>query len=109
MKILGAVTQLAYRLGDVVQAGPQAGHVQLAFACVDHRLRGDADRIVDRLLARSRSGLELLQVAGLGGAVGDRLAQHDQDRKSVVEGKSVSVRVGLGGRRKNKKKKITKK
>src|SRR3546814_8411382 len=25
MKILGAVTQLAYRLGDVVQAGPQAG------------------------------------------------------------------------------------
>src|SRR3546814_12370326 len=30
----------------------------------------------------------------------------DQDRKSVVEGKSVSVRVDLGGRRIIKKKKI---
>src|SRR3546814_12885697 len=30
----------------------------------------------------------------------------DQDRKSVVSGKSVSVRVGLGGRRIIKKKKI---
>src|SRR3546814_16083768 len=31
--------------------------------------------------------------------------RHRQDRKSVVEGKSVSVRVDLGGRRINKKKK----
>src|SRR3546814_17497085 len=29
----------------------------------------------------------------------------DKDRKSVVEGKSVAVRVDLGGRRNNKKKK----
>src|SRR3546814_11139507 len=33
----------------------------------------------------------------------------DRDRKSVVEGKSVSVRVDLGGRRIIKKKKISKK
>src|SRR3546814_1910978 len=38
----------------------------------------------------------------------DRIARHDhldRDRKSVVEGKSVSVRVDLGGRRIIKKKK----
>src|SRR3546814_19527677 len=36
---------------------------------------------------------------------GDRRAQTDRDRKSVVEGKSVAVRVDLGGRRIIQKKK----
>src|SRR3546814_12151524 len=64
----------------------------------------------------------LLVVAGqrLVGRVGDTVAQRlqvehaeqrvaaaDVDRKSVVEGKSVSVRVDLGGRRIIKKKKNT--
>src|SRR3546814_11777174 len=35
---------------------------------------------------------------------GTSLAEAARDRKSVVEGKSVSVRVGLGGRRNIKKK-----
>src|SRR3546814_16522012 len=51
--------------------------------------------------------LDLLRM-GIGGApVGDR-GDHDRrigDRKSVVQGKSVSVRVDLGGRRIIKKKK----
>src|SRR3546814_11133201 len=51
-----------------------------------------------RLLGRARSGRTLLAVA-------DDL----QDRKSVVEGKSVSVRVDLGGRRIITKKKSNKK
>src|SRR3546814_16202363 len=37
-----------------------------------------------------------------------REATWQQDRKNVVSGKSVSVRVGFGGRRIYKKKKITK-
>src|SRR3546814_11305361 len=41
--------------------------------------------------------------AGTGAAVADGVVQ--QDRKSVVEGKSVSVSVDLGGRRVIKKKK----
>src|SRR3546814_16685875 len=43
-------------------------------------------------------------------AAGQRVVAQDVDRKSVVEGKSVSVRVDLGGRsfiKKKKKKKYT--
>src|SRR3546814_15134387 len=44
-------------------------------------------------------------VRGLGGRARKRVALSVGDRKSVVEGKSVSVRVDLGGRRTIKKKK----
>src|SRR3546814_11024697 len=42
---------------------------------------------------------------GWGPRDGDRGSQHPPDRKSVAEGQSVDVRVGLGGRRYIKKKK----
>src|SRR3546814_21157433 len=50
-------------------------------------------------------GVRLVQDAGVGGDdLGPLLGADRQDRKSVVEGKSGSVRVDLGGRRLIKKK-----
>src|SRR3546814_15894143 len=67
-----------------------------------------------RLRARSRraAGWRRLQTrpgrgAGGGAVHLDRSGRREQDRKSVVEGKGVSVRVDLGGRRIIKKKNIT--
>src|SRR3546814_14786950 len=58
-----------------------------------------ADRVEDLVAP------ELVAVAQAGVVEHAELVQ-DADRKSVVEGKSVSVRVDLGGRRLIKKKKI---
>src|SRR3546814_12161783 len=62
------------------------------------------ERLDQDLLAR-----EVVEQAALGdaGGVGDRLDRGAADRKSVVSGKSVSVRVDLGGRRIIKKKRIS--
>src|SRR3546814_15032168 len=60
-------------------------------------LEPDVERAADIALGRGGKAREFLDL-GKG-----------QDRKSVVEGKSVSVRVDLGGRRIIKKKKETQK
>ena len=68
------------------------------------RLRGDAHRLIDRLLARGRDFLERCDVAGLRRAIRNRLAQHhhlrqaaDGDRRHRI-GEPLVVRV-LQGRR----------
>src|SRR3546814_19644156 len=55
-------------------------------------------------IARERGYPVLVKAAAGGGGRGMKVA-HDPDRKSAVTGKSVSVRVDLGGRRTSKKKK----
>src|SRR3546814_18659665 len=65
------------------------------FAFLAQRVRG---------LRRVRDGLKVEREA-----LGVRHGDYRQDRKSVVEGKSVSVRVDLGGRRLIKKKQIKEK
>src|SRR3546814_11069479 len=57
-----------------------------------------------------RPGTSFHHVVGLGGplSIADRTTALEVDRKSVVEGKSGSVRVDLGGRRIIKKKIRTK-
>src|SRR3546814_11520356 len=82
-----------------------------------HRDVHEVDRLVDRHEARRTHGDvlgDLLEPEGevhrRTGVVGRievvlRQGVEDLDRKSVVEGKSVSVRVDLGGRRIIKKKK----
>src|SRR3546814_7532247 len=77
-----------------------AGHVHLPPARTgrqDQRARAQRGAVLEH---------DLVQPAFLGGGHerGRRLEVH-QDRKSVVAGKSVSVRVDLGGRRIIKKKK----
>src|SRR3546814_11011919 len=61
----------------------------------------------ERAQARSAKSLKWRSGAGLGllGACFDESLKLGLDRKSVVSGKSVSVRVALGGRRIIKKKK----
>src|SRR3546814_19567802 len=79
-------------------------------------LRRGADRSGRRFLRRRRAAGTCLSLAlgGDGGAAGRAVAggprtrPRSGDRKSVVEGKSVSVRVDLGGCRIIKKKKWTK-
>src|SRR3546814_14100262 len=77
--------------------------------CGEQRLVADQagqNRII--LPAGSHIGAEqLTQHADLGAADRKRLAHHEgkEDGKSVVEGKSVSVREELGGRRSIKKNK----
>src|SRR3546814_15320457 len=71
---------------------------------VERRL--DRDAIFDRAFGRRALFGEVerlgeIEVAGLvvrRGGIGDVRGEHHQDRKSVVWGKSVSVRVKLGGR-----------
>src|SRR3546814_18632555 len=58
-----------------------------------------ADRIVDQHLGIAAFGRRPIERLGEGGGVADIAA----DRKSVVQGKSVSVLGGLGGRRLIKK------
>src|SRR3546814_19993306 len=58
---------------------------------------------IDDPFGKARAELEAV---GLGHRLTHYPAQLSGDRKSVVEGKSVSVRVDLGGRRNIKKKKI---
>src|SRR3546814_12085349 len=82
-----------------------AGHVGIALGHVPGALlvahedvadRAVEERVVDREDASARQpedGVDPLHLEGL-----------DEDRKSVVSGKSVSVRVDLGGRRIIKKK-----
>src|SRR3546814_13147498 len=79
--MLGAVAAITF----IPEAGALFGRTTETAGAL--RIEGDADR---HLLA---SGNELLQVTG-------RI-----DRKSVVKGKSVSVRLDLGGRSNIKKKK----
>src|SRR3546814_15019916 len=93
------VQQRAERHGlDVVVAGEAEGHRTQ----VD--LRIDAEKVEKRGQERGQSDLAIGDAGVFGHEEGRRA--HDrrhEDRKSVVWGKSVSVRVDLGGRRMNKK------
>src|SRR3546814_15888125 len=62
----------------------------------------DGDRLLDNR-RRHNHKAEIAQIAQALNEAG-ALAENQRDRKSVVEGKSVAVRVGLGGRRIIKKK-----
>src|SRR3546814_16335403 len=84
-------TGIGGALGDVADADRQ--HVEAIFVGIQA-----SERLAEHLADA---------VAGVGPEIGvgrDRLVE-PVDRKSVVEGKSVSVRVDLGGRRIIKKKK----
>src|SRR3546814_15744238 len=79
------------RPGDGQAAGTRTSYL-------NQRLRIDAD-IVRRRAGGIDDRLRRLQALRDGGLISE------EDRKSVVSGKSVSVRVDLGGRRHIKKKK----
>src|SRR3546814_17254899 len=89
------------RLDHVARAGEGRGAYRVELERAGGRVGDDGDR---------RGGLGFFECRV--GEVGQALEQREvgQDRKSVVEGKSVSVRGGLGGRRiiKKKKKRIIK-
>src|SRR3546814_19255978 len=74
------------------------------------RLRAEPPRVT-RLSRKVLAGLGLFASVGIGGALIYALQTRDagrpneEDRKSVLSGKSVSVRVDLGGRRIIKKQK----
>src|SRR3546814_17249541 len=85
--------------------GRSGGLGQAADQSRQRDLRTDACHIRGSAQAR-RSAREL---RGSARRSGRRAARHEyRDRKSVVEGKSVAVRVDLGGRRIIKTKKIKK-
>src|SRR3546814_13160599 len=86
------VLGVAYRsqVQQHAEAEPRARHRRLAVVDVPHR-------VLQAPLVLAVVGLQVREV------VVDRARK---DRKSVVSGKSVSVRVDLGGRRILKKKKI---
>src|SRR3546814_18288250 len=74
----------------------------LAAAAVDRFCLSLGSIAGDLALAQGASGVVI--AGGLGLRIRDHLVRSGLDRKSVVQGKSVSVRVDLGGRRINKKK-----
>src|SRR3546814_15750543 len=67
--------------------------------------RGDHHRARQSGLLRVAADRSAAAAQRLGQEPQEGAQDHRPDRKSVVEGKSVSVRVGLGGRRYLKKKK----
>src|SRR3546814_20071735 len=73
---------------------------------LDRRRRGGARGAVLGRSAGPAGRSRARTLNGAGGVAGTMAAPQQKDRKSVVEGKSVSVRVDLGGRRIIKKKKI---
>src|SRR3546814_17072892 len=98
--LLAAVdVQVFQPLGIVQRVAEGVGRLQPS-------LQVDADGVLvhqDRLHHQVGVELDLVQGMGIGGVRG----AHEQDRKSVVEGKGVAGRVDLGGRgsiKKNKKK-----
>src|SRR3546814_1211828 len=88
--------------------GVQTCALPISLGEADHRA-GIAELTQVRSLVRERrqrgAGLAGLPEAGLGGQHPAGHLARQRDRKSVVEGKSVAVRVDLGGRRNIKKKK----
>src|SRR3546814_15261956 len=87
------------RLQVAVLVGRDPGDVELDPAAL---WQGGVLRDGQRAALRLHPGRAHLRRQGAG-PEGD-IAEHARDRKSVVEGKSVSVRVVLGGRRNIKKK-----
>src|SRR3546814_15279586 len=85
--------EAAARLGSLTRA---AAELHVTPSAVRHQIRALEDEIGRPLLRRDGTGVAPTEHAA--GALG-------QDRKSVVSGKSVSVRVDLGGRRTIKTKK----
>src|SRR3546814_14811338 len=100
---------------DVCSSDLHQPRVQQGPERIDHQLQpgghGGVGSLVSGREGRKRRGRLL------GGQVGAEVLDRDflvgavgldvgQERKSVVEGKSVSVRVDIGGRRISKKKKI---
>src|SRR3546814_11255775 len=92
-----------------VCSSDRVDQVDPAFVVIDAAGRA-GDRAAD--LVADRHATERAVRDAVGGGAGDRAAVHQLrrsthigDRKSVAEGKSVSVRVDLGGRRSLKKKK----
>src|SRR3546814_15222050 len=83
-------------------------------AAIVRCLRRASERAAPRSFASSRCSADRAgcrcrncsasDCAARGGLPGTHRRPHGQDRKSVVEGKSVSVRLDLGGRRLIKKK-----
>src|SRR3546814_13790377 len=73
----------------------------LSASCEDYRASASIDLEHDGADQETPIQVPLLTLWGTKGVVGKCY----EDRKSVVEGKSVSVRVDLGGRRNIKKKK----
>src|SRR3546814_13662165 len=78
-------------------------------AHADEGVRADAAELVDAGDAAHDHPVADLHVPGEGGVVGEHAVAADlavvgEDRKSVVEGKRVSVRVDVGGRVSIKKK-----
>src|SRR3546814_17547403 len=77
------------------------GHAQGA---VDAAFRVDDEEIRALVEAVHRANLHAIGVLAVDAVFGDDVGHGARDRKSVVEGKSVSVREVLGGRRIIKKK-----
>src|SRR3546814_14225116 len=77
------------RTGRCRDSVPDAGVVARNTRCVDGGKLGPQ---IGPLLGGDRQGTHLSRQA-------ERLGRGQRDRKSVVSGKSVSVRVDLGGRR----------
>src|SRR3546814_16373405 len=100
--------QLAGRLLGHLDAPPEAEGIAL---CVDRARHLDFARVVTSDLARARTpGAAIAAERDVELDVDSRWRElhfggWEGDRKSVVEGTSVSVRVDLGGRRLIKKKK----
>src|SRR3546814_11242430 len=98
---------------DLLAADGDAAHVPAPEKLEqDQRRHRPVKALPDRRVASvggiaRRPGLDRLdhRVAAAGGGLSITQPLHSVDRKSVVEGKSVSVRVDPGGRRSIKKKK----
>src|SRR3546814_11367170 len=101
-RVDGVERQLLVRIerGQIVEIDA----VPHRFGIVEIDLDQLGQRKITLAVAR-RANLALDGVAGAQAIFADLVRRHVKDRKSVVEGKSVSVRVDLGGRRILKKKK----
>src|SRR3546814_20062774 len=90
---------------DALQVGVAVGQADQWPACADQFERGQAVRVQLPAVARGEVDFQQrLDRRDDDAAGGERLLPGDG--KSVVEGKRVSVRVALGGRRSVKKKRI---
>src|SRR3546814_15172918 len=98
------LVQSAQQVFHLVRAAGQNGRPQPLVDGIQHGAGLQPVLVGQAAVANQLLGQQFQPLDGIAAAAPPRLAHVEQDRKSVMEGKRVLVRVDLGGGRTSKKK-----